>query len=242
MKKGGYHVFPSKIFGLTVPKNFVEQLFCVSENFWYRKILWIRGGGGVSRFSVKNFLSRSAAKFRRGTRLCFRKFRVSKNFMPKRGISRFSIENLLSHSSEKLRRGTLLICVSKNFWYRKNLWIKGGGGRGREYHDFLSKISCLTVPKNFVGEPFSVSLISGIERFYASESYITILCRNFLSRSAKKFRRGILYCFIKFEYRKMLGIREGGIHDFPSKTFCLTVPKIFVGTSSCFTSFGYRKC
>ena len=28
--KGGYHVFPSKIFGLTVPKHFVEQAFCAA--------------------------------------------------------------------------------------------------------------------------------------------------------------------------------------------------------------------
>ena len=27
----------------------------------------------------------------------------------------------------------------------------------RGYHNFLSKICCLTVPKNFVGEPFCVS-------------------------------------------------------------------------------------
>ena len=33
-----------------------------------------------------------------------------------------------------------------------------------EYQDFPSKIFCLTVPKIFVGEPFSVSLISGIEK------------------------------------------------------------------------------
>ena len=44
----------------------------------------------------------------------------------------------------------------------------GGGGGGREYHDFLSKFFCLTVPKNFVGKPFSVPPISGIEKFYAS--------------------------------------------------------------------------
>ena len=33
------------------------------------------------------------------------------------------------------------------------LWISGGW----EYYDFLSKIFCITVPKNFVGEPFLVS-------------------------------------------------------------------------------------
>ena len=94
---------------------------------------------GYHDFLLKNFPSHSAEKFRRGTRLCFTKFRVSKNFMPKRGISRFS---------------------PKNF--------------------------CLTVPKNFVGEPFSASLISGIERFYASESYVTIFRRKFFVSQCQK--------------------------------------------------------
>ena len=47
-----------------------------------------------------------------------------------------------------------------------------------EYQDFPSKIFCLTMPKIFLGEPFSVSLISEIEKFYASEGYVTIFCRN----------------------------------------------------------------
>ena len=61
--------------------------------------------------------------------------------------------------------------------------------RGGEYQDFPSKFFCLTVPKNFAGETFSVSLISGIEIFYALKSYVTIFRRNFLSHSAEKFRR-----------------------------------------------------
>ena len=63
--------------------------------------------------------------------------------------------------------------VSENFWYRKTLCFRG------ICHDFPSKIFCLTVPKNFVGEPFIVSLISGIEKFYASDGYVTIFCRKF---------------------------------------------------------------
>ena len=41
------------------------------------------------------------------------------------------------------------------------------------------------------GESFSVSLISGIEKFYASEGYVTIFdfLSIFLSHSAEKFRR-----------------------------------------------------
>ena len=78
-----------------MPKNFVEEPLCVSEKFCYRIMLGMRerGGGrkGVSRFSVKNFLSHSAEKFRRGTLPCFTKFLVSKNFMDKRGKGSITI-------------------------------------------------------------------------------------------------------------------------------------------------------
>ena len=39
---------------------------------------------------------------------------------------------------------------------------------------FSVKIFCLTLPKNFAGEPFSESLTSGIENFSARERYVTI--------------------------------------------------------------------
>ena len=62
--------------------------------------------------------------------------------------------------------------VAKKFMYRR-------GGGGVEYQDFPSQVFCVTLPKNFVGEPFSVSLNSGIEKFYAPEGYVSIFCRNF---------------------------------------------------------------
>ena len=49
-------------------------------------------------------------------------------------------------------------------------------GRG-EYRKFSSTIFCLKMPKNFVGESFSQSLISGIEKINASEGYVTIFRR-----------------------------------------------------------------
>ena len=61
--------FPSKFSCLTVPKHFAEDPLCAVfqktsgiEKFWIRG-----GGGGVSRFSVENFLSHSAERYRRGT-------------------------------------------------------------------------------------------------------------------------------------------------------------------------------
>ena len=118
----GYHSFPLKIFCLTVPKNFVEEPFCVSENFWYRKMLGIRERGRVSQFSVKIVLSDSAEKLRRGYLLCFIKYLVTKKIMDKKGggggVREYHniVENFLSHSAEKFRRGTLLCCVSEKFW------------------------------------------------------------------------------------------------------------------------------
>ena len=78
---------------------------------------------------------------------------------------------------------------------------KRGGGGVSGYHDFPSKIFCLTVPKIFVGELFSVSLISGIEKFYASEGYVTIFSRIFLSHSAEKFRRRTILCCVSENFR-----------------------------------------
>ena len=80
-------------------------------------------------------------------------------------MSRFSVEFGFSQSAEKFRRVTVLCCVSEGFWSRKSLWIRGRG----KYQDFLLKIFCLTVSKSAVGEPFSLSSISGIKKLWMRE-------------------------------------------------------------------------
>ena len=45
-----YNDFLLQNFCLTVPKNFVEEPFCASESFWYRKMLGIREGAGITIF------------------------------------------------------------------------------------------------------------------------------------------------------------------------------------------------
>ena len=66
---------------------------------------------------------------------------------------------MLFHSTEKLRSGTLLyftkLLVSISFYGKE--W--GEGGRISIFRKTLS------VPENFVGQPFKVSMISGIENF-----------------------------------------------------------------------------
>ena len=124
---GGYHEIPSKICCPTVPINLVGETFCVPENFWYRKILGIREGGEYQEFPSKICCLTVPKNFVWET-LCFRKILVSKIFMDKRGrgkggVPRFSVKKFVSHSAEKTRGETL--CVSKNFWYRKILLMRG---------------------------------------------------------------------------------------------------------------------
>ena len=69
--------------------------------------------------------------------------------------------------------------------------MRGVGGGG--YQDFPSKYFCLTVTKNFVGQPFSVSSISGIEKFYASECMSRFPSKIFCLTVPKHFV-GELFC------------------------------------------------
>ena len=101
-----------------------------------------RGGGGVSRFSVENFLSHSVENFRRAILYCYNNFGY-REILDKRGgggVARFSTESFLSHSCENFRRGILYCC--NRFGYRKNLDKRGG-----EYEDFPLKMFRLTAEK-----------------------------------------------------------------------------------------------
>ena len=69
------------------------------------------------------------------------------------------------------------------------------------YHDFLSKNFCLTVPKNFVVEPFSVSLIYVSKKFMLQRVISRVSIGNFLSRSTEKLRGETLQCYVSENFR-----------------------------------------
>ena len=71
----GYHVFPSKILCLTVPKIFVGIPSMFQKNSGIEKKLCILG---MSRFSAGNCLSHSAENFCEGILLTLRKFLIPK--------------------------------------------------------------------------------------------------------------------------------------------------------------------
>ena len=208
--------FPLKIFCLTVPKKLVGEPFGVSEIFGYRKISCIRGGKGGYYDSRRKFVV-SVLKNFAGKPLCFRKFLVSKNFMDNRGegVSRFSIETLLSHSTETFRRGTLLCCVSEKFRSQKSLWIKEAAGGGGSITIFRRKST----------ETFYRGTLLCFRKFPGSISFMdkrrggsTVFCRIFFSVSVPKYFVEEPCCVSEnFCYGKMLGIRDGVYHDFPSQ-------------------------
>ena len=82
--------------------------------------------------------------------------------------------------------------VSKNFLDK---------GRG-EYHDIPSKVLSLTGPNIFEVEPFSVSLLSGSEKFLLLRGvFQDFLWKKFLSHGAEKYRSGTFLFFRKLGYR-----------------------------------------
>ena len=203
---------------LTVPKNFIGDPFCVSENSWDRNILWIRGM--YHEFLSKIFLSHSNDKLRCGTLLCFRESRESKKVMQKwEGGIRI------------LRRNIFYFILPKKFVGDRSLSDKSSGieklfaSRGYHnfqsggWHCFLQTFFVSHSSEIFVGEPFNVSLISVIENFHAQQGNITCFHRYFSCLTVpKKLRWGSLLCF-----RKLLGSKqfldEGYITNFCRKFF-----------------------
>ena len=156
------------------------------------------------------------------------------------GVTRFSVENFLSHSAENLSRGesfsvSLISGIEKFYASEGYVTI------------FCRFVFCLTVPKNLVGEPSCAVFqkISGSEKFMDKRGGGGGVSRfsfeNFLSHSAENFRRGILYCCNNFGYRKNLDQKGGSITIF-RRSFCLTVPKYFIGEHfGVSEKFFYRK-
>ena len=109
----------------------------------------------------------------------------------------------------------------------EKIWIRGGGEG--EYQDFPSNFY-LTVPKHFIGKHFGVVSEKFFHRNFScigGAGGITVLSELFVSQ-CRKISWASLQCFRKFGTSKTF-MHNRGYHNFPSKIFCLTVPKNFVG-------------
>ena len=232
--------FPSKFFCLTVPKIFVGEPFSVSIISGIEKIY--ASEGYVTIFCRKIFVSQYRNISQRSFLCCVSEnVRQRKSFRIRRRwkYQDFPSKLFSSHSVEKCRRGFLQSFT--NFGYGESLEekVRGGG-----YQDSPLEVSCLTVTEIYVGQPFRVSLISVIENFYAPESYVTFFCRNFLSDTDKKIRRGTLLRCVSgnFRQQKNLFKRRDGISRFSVETFLSDSAENFRGgIFQCVINFGYRR-
>ena len=108
-----------------------------------------------------------------------------------------------------------------------------------EYQEFPSKVFCLTVPETFLEEFFCdvFQKISGSEKVLEQKWGVSrFYFENFVSHSVENFRRGALLCCVQENFRKpksFMDKREVEYQEFPSKNFCPTVPKKFVGEPFC---------
>ena len=121
-----YHDFPSKICCL---KKFVEEPFCVSENFGQRKILSILKGYNYSQ--LRFFCLRVPIKFV-GERFCVSRKSGVKFFMHRGGASRFCWKFFVSQDwNKKLRKENLLSFRSLLVW--KKIIDKRGEVRASQF-------------------------------------------------------------------------------------------------------------
>ena len=128
----------------------------------------------------------------------------------------FSRRFFFSQCRKHQQRNISVLCFRK-FLVAKLFMDKKG-----EYQEFPSKIFCLTVPKNFVAESFSVSLTSGIQKIYATEGYLTIFCRKCFVSQCRKISRGSLLCCVSENFRQQKSFqigKRGKYQVFPSKFF-----------------------
>ena len=98
---------------------------------------------------------------------------------------------------------------------------------------------CLTLPKNFMGNPFVFQKISGIEKkLWMRGGGITFFRRKFFVSQCRKTSWGNSFVFQKIsDMEKIMDKRGGGgggITIPRRKIFCLTLPKNFVGHPSLF--------
>ena len=136
---------------------------------------------------------------------------IEKCFASEGYVTFFCRKVFVSHFRNISQRDPSVLCFRK-FLVGNWFMDKREGEASRFSFDFFS----ISVPTKFVGEPFRVSLISGIEKFYAKKGYVTIFVEFFFSqyRNTLQGNPSVL-CFGKFP----VAIRFFGWAGWSTKNF-----------------------
>ena len=155
MYNRGYHVFLSKFFCLTVPKQFVGIPSRFQNTSGIEMFMHDRG---VTTFRRKFVVSQCRKKLWASVQ-CFWKFGISKNFLHNRGY-RVSLSKFFCLTWPKIFVNETY-CFWEKFLFRKVFtYVKG------EYHIFPSKNLGLAEPKKFVSILAMFQKNCGIGNFY----------------------------------------------------------------------------
>ena len=86
---------------------------------------------------------------------------------------------------------------------------------------FSAEIFCLTVPKTYVVEPFSVSLVSDNEKFCSSVGYVTVFRRKTFVLTVPKLsvEEPFYAVFQKISGSEKVSGEEGGVSRFSFENF-----------------------
>ena len=216
-------------------ENLRRESFTVAVISCTEKV-WRRGGGGVSGFSIKIFLSHSVENFRRGILYCCINFRWRKSLWTRGGkeVSRFSIEKFFSHTAENLRGESFAVGLNSG---TQKVWI-----RGVSIKIFRQKCFSSHSAEIFPREYFLVAIISRTEKVWRRGGVsIKIFRQKFLSHTAENLRREYFFVALISGTEKIWG-RRGEDQEFPSKlSFVSQSRKFSLGIHYCCNNFAYRK-
>ena len=230
----GYHVFPPKISGLTVPKNFVGILSMFQKNWGIEKFFFVIAG--ITFFRRKICVSQCRKKLWASLE-GFRKFWAAENFIHNRGFQVFPSKSFCLTVS-KFFIGEH--CgVSEKLFYRK-FSFKGGG----EGVTISSIFFCLTglKRKSLYRKDSVFQEIPGIaKKLWIGGDISRFPVEIFMSHRAEKFRDGIPLLLRKFQVSKSFLDEKGGITFFRQNLQVSQCRKFSLASLEGFRRFGCRK-
>ena len=202
---GGYQDSTSKMVCLTVPKNFVGNFLLLHYFQVPKKFLDKRGGAIVKIFGRKFFVSQ-CRKISQGNTLVFTNF-GNRKILCLRGLFHDILSIFFVSQCRKYWQvNPSVLCFRKPPVAKKFMDKRGG----REYQDFPSKNFCLSVPKYFVEESFTVALISGSEKVWIGGGNYQDFPSNFFCLTVPKISVGNTLLLHYFRVAKKFGEEVGG--------------------------------
>ena len=117
-----------------MPKISVGESFTVAMISGIEKV-WIRGGGGESRFSVENFLSHSAENFRRCILYCCNNFGYRESLDKRGGSIKIFRRNFFVSVLKVSVGASFTVAIISGL---EKVWIREGGVSRFSFEIFLS--------------------------------------------------------------------------------------------------------